>query len=237
MNEYTDITEYYDLLMTSGYYDYHKIAKSFHSVLGERKKLLEVGVGTGLLTEELLKIDDSYELTGIDHTESMLKIARERLGNQAKLIQANLVSMELGDTFDAVISNGVWAMADTGKEYHLGTHLPDDEENLRALKNVAKHLNKNGLFLLNIQKPHYEYELPLPQGIVYCQEVSTIEEKSDQYSVRKSYIFKKEGQILAKQTCTYKLLTEPAIQKIMDEAGFKFQEVHPSQDLYCYFKY
>lgn len=236
MNEYTDITKYYDLLMTSGYYNHQKIAESFHSALGGRKKVLEVGTGTGLLLEELIKIDSNYELTGVDHTDSMLDIARERLSNQAKFLLANLVSMELGEKFDAVISNGVWAMTGVGNEYHLGTHIPDDRENIKALKNIANHLPKDGLFLINIQGSHEEYESDLPGGIVYSQEILTQEKSYNQYWIEKCFKFKKEGKLLAKQICKYKFFTEPAIREIMDEVGFKFQEIHPSKQLYSYSK-
>jgi SAM-dependent methyltransferase len=234
MNEYTEIADYYDLLMENGYYDYPAIAQAFDDALGGRRKVLELGTGTGLLLEHLLKINSNYELTGIDHTESMLKIARKRLADRARLIEANLVSMELGEIFDAVICNGVWAMIDRGDEYHLGTHIPDDADNFTALQNIAKHLPENGLFLMNIQGKFDPYDFPLPGGIVYGQEVSPIEEKSDQYSIYRSYVFKKEDQILAKQTLTYKFYKNPGGEKIMADAGFKLQGIHPSKRLYCY---
>ncbi len=238
MNEYTDITEYYDLLMTNGYYDYESIAKSFHKVLGSQNKILEVGAGTGLLTEQFLKIDPNYEIMMIDHTESMLKIAKERLGNRVKIRQANLVSMELGEVFDAVISNGVWSMIDMGNnEYHLGTHIPQDEENSQALKNVSKHLHKGGLFLLNIQAPHKEKEFNLPGGIVYFQEALKQEEELEQYCIQKRYAFKKGNNIVAEQTCQYKFFTESATEKLMDESGFKFKAVDPSKEFHTYYKY
>ncbi len=55
MNEYDDIAQYYDLIMESGYYDYTKSAYSLNSILTERKKILEIGIGTGLLAEQLLE--------------------------------------------------------------------------------------------------------------------------------------------------------------------------------------
>lgn len=237
MNEYTDITEYYDLLMNNGYYDYQSIAKSLHQALKGHKKILEVGAGTGLLSKQLLKIDPNYKITAMDHTESMLEIARERLGNQAQVIQANLVSMELDELFDAAISNGVWSMIDMDHGYHLGTHIPDDEENSQALKNVSKHLRKNGLFLLNIQAPHKEKEFNLPGGIVYFQEALIQEEQAEQYCIQKRYAFKNEENIVAEQTCKYKFFTESATEKLMEEAGFKFKEINPSKEFHVYYKY
>jgi ubiquinone/menaquinone biosynthesis C-methylase UbiE len=236
MNEYTNISEYYDLLTTNGYYDYENMAKSYHSAMGGRKKILEVGTGTGLLLDELLKLDPSYEVTGMDHTQSMLDVAKERLGNKAKLVQANLVSMDLGDTFDVIISNGVWAMTQMNEEYHLATHLPDNEENLQALKNVARHLRPDGIFLINTQGSHKKYDVNLPGGIIYSQEALKEQEDVNEYCLKKRYVFHKDNQILAEQTSLYKFFIEPAIEKIMNEAGFKFQGINSGSSVYCYCK-
>ncbi len=52
MNQYTKITDYYDLLMTQGYYDYQGMADAVFSVMENHQKILELGVGTGLLAEK-----------------------------------------------------------------------------------------------------------------------------------------------------------------------------------------
>ncbi len=52
-NIYTNITDYYDLLMTQGYYDYQTMAEALYSLMQDRYKILELGVGTGLLAEKL----------------------------------------------------------------------------------------------------------------------------------------------------------------------------------------
>ena len=49
INEYTGIADYYDLLVTSGYYNYKKIARELYSILGSGCRIIELGVGTGLL--------------------------------------------------------------------------------------------------------------------------------------------------------------------------------------------
>jgi len=55
MNQYTSITDYYDLLMTQGYYDYQAMADAVYSVMKDDfRKVIELGVGTGLLAEKLL---------------------------------------------------------------------------------------------------------------------------------------------------------------------------------------
>jgi len=47
LNQYTGITDCYDLLMRGGYYDHDTMAGAADAVMGDRKKVLELGVGTG----------------------------------------------------------------------------------------------------------------------------------------------------------------------------------------------
>ncbi|WP_254567515.1 hypothetical protein [Oscillatoria sp. HE19RPO] len=57
MNEYTGIADYYDLLMTRGYYNYEKLAQAIAEMVYPHQKIIEIGVGTGLLLEALLNIN------------------------------------------------------------------------------------------------------------------------------------------------------------------------------------
>jgi len=51
-NQYTKITEYYELWVESGYYDYQNMASVAQSIVGNGREVLELGVGTGLLAEK-----------------------------------------------------------------------------------------------------------------------------------------------------------------------------------------
>lgn len=71
INQYTNITEYYDLWVTSGYYDYQIMAEEVNSIIGNSRNILELGVGTGLLAQKYLEIDPNCEFTGVDFTASI----------------------------------------------------------------------------------------------------------------------------------------------------------------------
>ena len=79
LNTYSGISDYYDVLMTNGYYNYDEITRDLMEVLGSRQRILELGVGTGLVAEGLLQQNPKLSLTGLDNTESMLAQAKERL--------------------------------------------------------------------------------------------------------------------------------------------------------------
>ena len=226
VNQYTEITEYYDLWVMSGYYDYHKMAREAHSIVTNDRQILELGVGTGLLAQKYIELDPTCEFTGIDFTPSMLEIAKKRLGNQVKLLEADVVTMDLNATFDVAISNGgVWIVFDLGNQWELGTHIPGIEANLQGLKNVACHLRKGGLFLLNLQKPHEDYEKFISEEVVYSQQIEELEDTRDYHILKKSYLFKKDGEILAQEQLTLTFFKSDAYQQLFKEAGFDFQGI------------
>ena len=72
--DYTNMSAYYDVIMTSGYYDYPGIVDS---LLSHRpiQNVIEIGCGTGLILEEIAKREPSMRLKGIDLTQAMLDIA------------------------------------------------------------------------------------------------------------------------------------------------------------------
>ena len=100
MNKYTGIADYYDLLMTQGYYDYETQSDCLAELLKHRKSVLELGVGTGLLAEKLIQKLPDLEFVGMDFTPCMLKQARERLGESVNLVEQNVISMEMEKMFD-----------------------------------------------------------------------------------------------------------------------------------------
>ena len=113
LNQYTGITDCYDLLMRGGYYDHDTMAGAADAVMGDRKKVLELGVGTGLFAQSLAGRKPDCDITGVDFTPSMLDIAHDRVGAATRLIEADVTSMDLEDTFDAAISSGgVWVIID-----------------------------------------------------------------------------------------------------------------------------
>ena len=231
MNEYTAIVDYYDLLMTSGYYQYEKLAKAISSLISSNQNIIEVGVGSGLLLEQLLAINPQYNLTGMDHTPKMIEAAKKRLGNRVDLFTEDIVAMSITEKFDVAISNGgLCAFVDTGDDCDFYTHLTDDESNLQALKNIANCLQPGGLFIINIQGVHDSYDRPLPGGIVYSQEI--FPSKINQDCIEKNFYFKKDHEVVAHQQLTYRIFQGEAIEELFTRAGFKLQGKDESGQLF-----
>ena len=236
-NQYTNITEYYDLWVTSGYYDYQVMAQEANQIIGNGRQILELGVGSGLLAQKYLEIDSSCEFTGVDFTASMLKIAASRVGDRVKLIEADVVDMELNQQFAAAISNsGVWGILDSGDSWRFGGHVPGMENNIRGFKNTARHLQAEGLLLLHLQKPHQTYDKTLSGDIIYSQSIEEVEYTAEFSTWLKSYFFKQDGKILAQDQITITCFQPDTSKKILSEAGFKFKGISDGEKFAIYQK-
>jgi len=99
-------------------------------------KLLDVGCGSGgVLSYFISKGFNRINLFGFDLSTTRLEIAKKKL-EHVTLVQADIVSFELEEKqFDIITSFDVFS------------HLSSEKELLQALKQIKKHLNKDGVFL------------------------------------------------------------------------------------------
>ena len=102
----------------------------------EKAKVLDIGFGTGVLTKKLY--DDGYEIYGIDFSERMLEIAKEKMP-LAKLVQYDFsrgLPKELENIqFDYIIST--YAM------HHL-----EDEDKIKFINKLEKYLSRDGRIII-----------------------------------------------------------------------------------------
>jgi len=102
---YSQLVNYYDRIYWWKDYrqevDFIVSVVRRHHVLGHR--VLEVACGTGNHTKILAQ--RGFEVTGVDISEDMLRIARSKLGGRAKLLRGDMRDLEaaVGGKFDAAI--------------------------------------------------------------------------------------------------------------------------------------
>jgi ubiquinone/menaquinone biosynthesis C-methylase UbiE len=84
-------------------------AKLAVDCLAEGDRLLDLGVGTGTIFEEILKMG-GIRGTGMDYTQNMVRIARSKKGNSpAAFLQGNGIKLPFQDSsFDLVFSVDVF---------------------------------------------------------------------------------------------------------------------------------
>lgn len=72
--------------------------------VSQRRKVLDLGCGTGAILKLVERLNANAELTGCDPAPEMLRIAREQIPS-AQFVCASAASLPLGDkSFDAVVS-------------------------------------------------------------------------------------------------------------------------------------
>ncbi|MEV0264743.1 class I SAM-dependent methyltransferase [Streptomyces sp. NPDC050617] len=245
-DSYEGLSTHYDLIMTSGYYDYDAYARTLLDLIGDRRRLLEIGAGTGLVCEKLLDLAPTdLEITGVDHTESMLAQARRRLGGRAEFVQADLRRLTVPSPFDAAYSvGGVWYFihddgedgdgedGDGNDEALLASHLLEEDDNINALSRVHAALKPDGLLALATQGPHRDHERTLPGGLVYSQKIRPAPDNTftKDYYVRRAAGNQRNGaveEIVAHQRCDYRLYTMEQAERLLKQCGFRSEGISP----------
>ncbi|MEH1838585.1 MAG: class I SAM-dependent methyltransferase [Nostoc sp.] len=221
-----DRANYYDLLFQYICTDYHdEVVKSLFPIIRDSNNILEIGVGTGLVAEGVLKLKPNCNLTGIDISKQMLDLAKKRLGNKIKLVESDVLDMQLEESFDLAYSNsGVWYFLDTNtdndidNEYLLCSHINSIENNVIALRRVAEHLKMNGLLVLSSQGMHTDNVDKLPGDIIYQVKVS----KTDT-GIKRQYTVIRENnaEIISDTTGDFLILDSNKTKQLMEESGFE----------------
>jgi Trans-aconitate methyltransferase len=135
MGDYTNMSAYYDLIMTSGYYDYQKIVENItrDSSFGS---VLEIGCGTGLILEELGQRQPDAEIMGVDLTEAMLSIVSDRLQQfpNISLSLENVTDFDLKKRYDLAFS----LLAASGTSLSMATRNPFSSVICRRKKTIIR---------------------------------------------------------------------------------------------------
>jgi SAM-dependent methyltransferase len=223
MGDYTNMSAYYDVIMTSGYYNYAEIVDELERH-GPFNSILEIGCGTGLILEEIGKRQPQTPILGIDLTQAMLVIAQERLKPFAKIKveQQNVVEMNLARQFAVAFSyGGVWYFVmDGDKEPFLVSHIADHGANVEGLRKLAQSIEPGGTLLLGIQGPHFDYETQISNGMTYSQKI-----EPSPHGFLKSYYLADHDRIVMEQTIDYRVYDLAQTKAMFKEAGFTFAPV------------
>ena len=220
MGDYSNMASYYDVIMTSGYYDYAKIVDSL--VLQDSiEKVLEIGCGTGLILEELARRKPSIQISGIDLTAPMLAIAKERLKpfKNVVLSQQDVCNLSLPSAHNVAFSyGGVWYFViDGDKEPFLVSHISDHEANLQGLEKMAQHIAPHGTLLLGIQGPHHDYETVISNGMKYSQKIDPTN-----IGFTKHYYLDDGPQTLMAQTVKYRTYSFEEAKNMLSAYGLSY---------------
>lgn len=105
--------------------------------------ILELGCGSGRVASFLSNL--GYEITGIDLSESMLSVAREK-SPSVNWLCGNMQDFKIDKKFDMIFV-----------AYNTFLHNLNNQEAIQCLSSIKTALNKNGKLIFDILNPSYEF--------------------------------------------------------------------------------
>ncbi|MFW6044533.1 MAG: class I SAM-dependent DNA methyltransferase [Planctomycetota bacterium] len=153
INDFGPITEVYEELVEWAPYEKwiaDLLVRLRRYGLEKGDHLLDLACGTGLSTYPLAR--RGYRVSGVDISESMLQYAREKqppTNGEVEFQQANIVDLDLGKKFDAVVC------MHSGLDYIL-----DLEDLQTAFHRIRAHTVSGGLFAFDkcLHEPSFYQE-------------------------------------------------------------------------------
>lgn len=227
MEAYSDFAYVYDTLMDNT--PYEKWCEQITSVLekyGIQKELvLDLGCGTGTLTELLAK--KGYDMIGIDLSGEMLERAiekREVSGLSILYLQQDMREFELYGTVKAIVS-----VCDSIN------YLLEDEDVMDTFKLVNNYLDPNGIFIFDFNTVHKYRDVIGDATIAENRDECSFiwenyyheEERVNEYEVT---FFVREGELFRRfeETHYQKGYTAEEMKRFLKEAGLKFVSMSDS---------
>lgn len=145
MTSYADFAYLYDMLTEDVEYekraDYLELL--FKKFMPDKPSLIaDIGCGTGTMCS--LLSDRGYDMIGIDSSDSMLNVAREKSeGKNILYLLQDMTEFELYGTVDVCLS-----LLDSVN------YLTEDGDFDKLIKLVKNYLNPGGLFIFDINTPY-----------------------------------------------------------------------------------
>ncbi len=140
---FADYARYYDLLYRDKDYEgeVNYLEGLLRRFLPEAKTVLELGSGTGIHAMHLVK--RGYDVTGVEISPTMIKIASSKLKNKPPsnplFIEGDIRNIRLNQTYDAVIAL-----------FHVISYQTTNADVMAAFETARKHLTPGGIFIFDI---------------------------------------------------------------------------------------
>ncbi len=219
-DQYTKLAKYYDEFVQKNR-DYHEIATELAQLIGEGRELLDIGIGTGLIVENLLAIESSYNITGIDTSSALLEEAGKRLTDGADLYCQSVSELSLEKSFDVAYSRGgAWTFVEHEAEVMLASHLCNLDDIQQSFDRVAKHLKVGGLLIISASNAYGDNMVNMDNGVVHQRKASSKIVAAERYAVL-DYLFYQDEALLAEQTLQLRLLNYKQCASMLETSGLR----------------
>ncbi len=215
---YGAMTPYYDAFVRD-HRDYDAIAADLLDRLGDAERVLDIGIGTGLVVEHLLERRPTLDVTGVDVSPGLLEQARARLGDRVRLHRADICALDLDQRFDAAYSRGgAWTFVlDEGRPA-LASHILDPDAIDESFARVVAHLRPGGRLLISSSNAHAASQGLLDGDVRYHRRTTVRREPAGRLLVL-DYTFRAPGRPPAHQRIEARLLDADQVERVVGKAG------------------
>jgi 2-polyprenyl-3-methyl-5-hydroxy-6-metoxy-1,4-benzoquinol methylase len=182
--------------------------KDFKKYVKDGGKVLDIGCGNGRLYEVFKGMSIDY--TGIDNSEEMIKIAKEKWGEDEKR------RFQVGDLLDLPTDkryNAIFMIA-------VLHHVPSDKLRRKVLENVAQILEKDGFLIMTNWDLYQAKYLPHVLKNIFLKIFG--QSNLDFGDALIPWRDPKTGQILAQRYCHAFILRE--LDDLIKKVGLKLVE-------------
>lgn len=226
MDIYNEFAKVYDTFMgDTPYESWVQFIKDIVSKQGMTPKLMcDLGCGTGKMCEIFAK--EGIQMIGIDNSEEMLMVARENAMEKELDILYLLQDMSEFELYGTV--DVIYSACDSIN------YLLEEEEVFSTFKWVNNYLEKDGLFIFDINTP-YKYKEVLGERVFAEQSEDSAyiwenyydeEEEMNEYSVS-FFIQDEDGRYTRTEEIHYeKAYTIEKIKSLLEKAGMELLGVY-----------
>ena len=134
---FNKIANYYDLIYQDK--NYLKEVEYIKNLIAEfadnKESILELGCGTG--KHASLLAEEGYQMSVVDKSSEMIKIAKSR--GLENCFLSDIDSFEINKKFDIVLAL-----------FHVMSYVTEDQKIDKVLSNIKKHLKSKGVFIFDI---------------------------------------------------------------------------------------
>lgn len=226
---YNEFAYFYDELNEAADYDaLFQYVVSELAAHGVKDGLLaDLGCGTGELT--LMLSQAGYDVIGIDQSEEMLSVLREKadelgMTGRVLLLKQDLLNLDLYGTIRAAVST-----------FDTYNHIGPLENFEKAIANAAFFMEKNGVFLFDLNTPYKHAEVLAEQTFdldaedAVCHWTNHYHKDSGRVDICIRIHDKETGEDWQEDFCEYSYPLS-TVEALLDKYGFTMARVADGED-------
>lgn len=226
---YNEFAYFYDELNEAADYDalYWYVVSELAAHGVTDGLLADLGCGTGELT--LMLSQAGYDVIGIDRSEEMLSVLREKadelgMTGRVLLLQQDLLQLDLYGTIRAAVST-----------FDTYNHIGPLENFEKAIAKAAFFMEKDGVFLFDLNTPYKHAEVlggqtfDLDAEDALCHWTNRYDAASGRVDISIEIREKETGDVWKEEFSEYSYPL-PTVKELLDKYGFTVARVADGED-------